>query len=218
MNINTITIDTTQSNEYKLNKNMTSTTTMTKDNDLINYPLSFIDAVNRKQLDLESGLFKESPKKSTFTLSLADAINSNLLNPMTAYIADTSLNRAIDLKESIRLGIITNKNRVCTSSKHTLTLADALKMGHLKIGEPFNFFSNNNNDSLNLSGTNSSCSISSETQSMSVRSIRDPSTGEFLVPTDAIKRQLLDPYKGLFINPLSGEHMPISEAIHKGRV
>ena len=53
---------------------------------------------------------------------------------------------------------------------------------------------------------------------MSVRSIRDPSTGEFLVPTDAIKRQLLDPYKGLFINPQSGEHMPISEAIQKGKL
>jgi hypothetical protein len=231
MNINTITIDSpylpsTTPTTIKTTTHHRMTANATNKDD-IHYPLSFIDAVNRKQLDLESGLFKDSPKKTTFTLSLGDAIHLNLLNPTTAYIADTTQNRSTDLKESIRLGLITNKNRVCIKSpssplkQHVLTLADALKLGHLKIGEPFHFNNlnkSNNNNSLNASGTNSSCSISSETQSMSVRSIRDPSTGEFLVPTDAIKRQLLDPYKGLFINPQSGEHMPISEAIQKGKL
>jgi hypothetical protein len=53
---------------------------------------------------------------------------------------------------------------------------------------------------------------------MSVRSILDPSSGEFLMPTEAIKRQLLDPYRGLFVHPETGEQLPISDAIQKGLV
>ena len=228
MNINSIHIDSNES--YRLNSTMSNTNDK-NNNNALHYPLSFIDAVNRKQLDLESGFFKE-PKKSSslqqhgaFTLSLSEAINSNLLNPRTAYLTDANLNRSTDLKESIRLGLITSKNRVVlASSGQTLSLADALKTGHLKIGEqqPQQQQQTPSNGSCALnssSGSNSSCSmISSETQSMSVRSIRDPSTSEFLAPTEAIKRKLLDPYKGLFVHPLSGERMPISEAIQKGFV
>lgn len=83
-----------------------------------------------------------------------------------------------------------------------LSLSDALKQGYLKLESGRNL--------------TTSCSVSSETQSMSVKSIRDPSTGELLAPTEAINRKLLDPYKGLFVNSQTGEQMPISEAIHKG--
>ena len=180
------------------------------------YPLSFIDAVNKKQLDLESGYFKE-PNKYAYTLNLSEAIKQNLLNPATAYVTDSNLNRATDLKESLRLGLITSLNRIVTPT-HKLSLADALKTGHLKIGEQVAKLNDSLNSSMDSPATNSSCSISSETQSMSVKSIKDPSTGEFLPPTEAIKRKLLDPYKGLFIHPVTGEHMPISEAIQKAYV
>ena len=53
---------------------------------------------------------------------------------------------------------------------------------------------------------------------MSVKSIKDPRTNEYLAPTDAIKRQLLDPYKGLFFNPITQQHMAISDAIAEGHV
>jgi hypothetical protein len=53
---------------------------------------------------------------------------------------------------------------------------------------------------------------------MSVKSIKDPRTAEYLAPTDAIRRGLLDPYKGLFFNPLTQQHMPISDAIQEGYV
>ena len=188
-------------------------------NTKLQYPLSFIDSVNRKQLDLETGYFKE-PNKNIFTLSLSDSIKSNLLNPKTAYITDNNLNRTYDLNEAIKLGLITNNNRIVVSknSSLTLSLADALKTGHLKLGEPIKSYETSNINNNNLNMSNSHCSYSSETQSMSVRSIKDPVSGEFLVPTEAIKRKLLDPYKGSFIHPVSGEHIPISDAIQKGYV
>lgn len=169
----------------------------------ITYPMSFIDAVNKKHLDLETGMFKD-PKSGSFSLRLVDALHANLLNPKSAFIYDHSTNRAYDLSEAVRQLLITVHNRVVVTPNNNLTisLADALKSGYLKIGQPARF--------------NEGCSITSETQSMSVRSIKDPSTGEFLAPTEAIKRKLLDPYKGLFVHPISNERLPISDAIQKG--
>ena len=167
------------------------------------YPISFIDAVNRKQLDLETGLFKSDPTTSnSSSISLAQAISENLLNFKSAHITDPQTLRSFDLLESIRSGLINSDNQVLLSPNFTLSLADALKTGHLKIGEV----------------ASKNCSVSSETQSMSIRSIKDPKSGEFLAPTEAIKRKLLDPYKGLFYNPTNDEKIPISEAIQKGFV
>jgi hypothetical protein len=198
----------------------------------IKYPLSLIDAVNKKQLDLETGLFKSNPQSSKFDLSLNEALQRLLLNHRTAYLVDSTQNtKTYDLSESVRLGLITKNNRVLISSTFTLSLADALKIGHLKIGEPSAFNlkskaaeaanSNSSNSSLNSNSSansTSSSSVSSETQSMSVKSIKDPRTNEYLAPTDAIKRNLLDPYKGVFLNPLTGQQMPISDAIQEGYV
>ncbi len=205
----------------------------------VNYPLSFIDAVNKKQLDLETGYFKENSSQSKYSLTLADSLRLGLLSPHTAYLVDSSNStRTYDLAESIRLGLITKNNRILVSSTFTLSLADALKIGHLKIGEPPNQASSQGNllqasasssstaSSAGLSHSNSSLgssssvksTVSSETQSMSVKSIKDPRTNEYLAPTDAIKRNLLDPYKGLFFNPITQQHMPISDAIQEGYV
>ncbi len=150
-------------------------------------------------------------------LRLNDAIMKKLLDPKSAYFYDSAHNQTYNLEEAFRNGIATNTTRGIivnsSSSNQTMTLSDALKTGYLKIGQPLmtngNFLSNS---------TRSVNSITSETQSMSVRSIRDPLTGEFLMPTEAIKRKLLDPYKGLFIHPKTGESLPISEAIQKGYV
>lgn len=188
--------DTNEKNLMNINSIMETSSNTSK-----LYPISFIDAVNRKQLDLERGLFKD-PSSNTFSMSLAQAINKNLLSSKSAHITDPQTLRSSDLLESINSGLITVDNQVLLSPNFTLSLADALKTGHLKIGEvaPRN------------------CSISSETQSMSIRSIKDPKTGEFLVPTEAIKRKLLDPYKGLFYNTISNEKISITEAIQKGYV
>ena len=151
------------------------------------------------------------------SLRLNDAIMNKLLDPKSAYFLDTAHNQTYNLEEAFRNGLITNTARGIivnsSSSNQTMSISDALKTGYLKIGQPLltnGSFINNSTRSVN--------SITSETQSMSVRSIRDPSTGEFLMPTEAIKRKLLDPYKGLFIHPNTGESLPISEAIQKGFV
>ena len=195
------------------------------------YPLTFIDAVNRKQLDLESGLFKD-PADGQFKLKLVDALKFNFLDARSAYICDSSARRTYDLSEAIDAKILSaSTSRVhvpAVPNGGTLSLADALKTGLLKIGEPIKFmkFANaqtggqaqTKQRSNSATHTSNSCSVTSETQSMSVRSIKDPKTGEFLAPTEAIKRRLLDPYKGIFINPLTNEQMTISEGIQKGHV
>jgi len=212
----------------------------------VTYPLSFIDAVNKKQLDLESGLFRD-PKTGSFSMRLNEALQLNLLNPKSVYFSDPNLNKTFDLNEAFKQGLLItptisntsngNSNRiVILQSKNSkkasaITLADALKTGYLKLGQaapavnatntaataPANGIQTTTTKTT-LSNSNSNCSITSETQSMSVRSIKDPNTGEFLMPTEAIKRKLLDPYKGQFYNPLTGERLPISEAIQKGFV
>lgn len=193
------------------------------------YPIAFIDAVNKKQLDLETGYFRD-PKSGSFSMRLNDAIKLNLLNPKSVYFNDSNLNKTFDLNEAIKNGILipnninNNNNRIIVNNnKQPITLADALKTGFLKIGNHHASPLNNGGiqtttTKTTLSNSQSNCSITSETQSMSVRSIKDPSTGEFLMPTEAIKRKLLDPYKGQFYNPLTGERLPISEAIQKGFV
>lgn len=211
-------------------------------NNMSKFPLSFIDAVNKQHIDLESGLFREH-SHAEFNLSLGEAIRCNLLNPHTAYLADSSGNgsltssaRYYDLGEACRLGLITKSNRVLVSSTFTLSFADALKTGHLKIGEPpsnkslggvnsgtssSTVLSTNSNTSLNSNSSSynsNKSTVSSETQSMSVKTIKDPVSNEYIAPTEAIKRNLLDPYKGLFFNPLTNQHMPISDAIEQGYV
>jgi hypothetical protein len=177
----------------KIDNSETTTTTAP-----INYPLSFIDAVNRKHIDLDSGYFKD-PQTGAFTLRLYDALQKHYLNPKSAYIYEPSSKKCYYLNDAYHNGLLNSQNRLVLDANTTLTLSDALKNGLLKLGSH-------------------NTSFSSETQSMSVRSIRDPSTGEFIMPTEAIKRKILDPYKGLFIDPLSGERLPISDAIKKGNV
>jgi hypothetical protein len=186
----------------------------------LTYPLSFIDAVNKKQLDIENGLFKD-PQSGTFNLRLNDALQSNLLDARSAYFFDSTFNRTYDLNDAFRNGLLSHTNRGTIvlgssfSSHQSQSLSEALKSGYLKIGQPIytQHDSVNNNNSKSMTH-----SVTSETQSMSVRSILDPSTGEFLMPTEAIKRKILDPYKGLFNHPVNGESLPISDAIQKGFV
>ncbi len=246
--INTINInDTTQLNNQINSKMMDASFNSSSSlSNRVTYPLSFIDAVNKKQLDLESGLFRD-PKTGSFSMRLNEALQLNLLNPKSVYFSDPNLNKTFDLNEAFKQGLLItptisntsngNSNRiVILQSKNSkkasaITLADALKTGYLKLGQaapavnatntavtaPANGIQTTTTKTT-LSNSNSNCSITSETQSMSVRSIKDPNTGEFLMPTEAIKRKLLDPYKGQFYNPLTGDRLPISEAIQKGFV
>ncbi|RNA44605.1 microtubule-actin cross-linking factor isoforms 1 2 3 5-like [Brachionus plicatilis] len=163
--------------------------------------IAFIDAVNRKQLDLETGMFKD-PATNTFSLSLAQALHNKLLDGKSAHITEPHSLKSSDLLESVNTGLITSDNQVALSANFTLSLADALKTGHLKIGE----------------ASAKNCSITSETQSMCIRSVRDARSGEFLPPTEAIKQKLLDPYQGVFFDAANNEHMAISEAVQKGHV
>lgn len=73
---------------------------------IVEYPLSFYDAVNQCQLDLVTGCLKPN---NTF---LADAIRLNLLDPKSAYIVTPASPNPIDLSEAVRKGIITSSNKV----------------------------------------------------------------------------------------------------------
>ncbi len=149
------------------------------------------------------------------SLRLNEALKTNLIDPKSAYFYDSYVNCTYNLEQAFKQGILENSTKgtmVINSSLSTTqqqTLCDSLKSGFLKIGHP---------PTSNSMNSSSKSSISSETQSMSVRSILDPISGEFLMPTEAIKRKLLDPYKGLFVHPKTGENLPISEAIQKGFV
>ncbi len=149
------------------------------------------------------------------SLRLNEALKSGLIDPKSAYFYDSYINCTYNLDQAFKQGILENSTKgtmVINSSQSTTqqqTLCDSLKTGFLKIGQP---------PTSNPMNSSSKSSVSSETQSMSVRSILDPASGEFLMPTEAIKRKLLDPYKGLFVHPKTGESLPISEAIQKGFV
>lgn len=151
-------------------------------------------------------------------MRLDEALKQNLLEGKSAYFYDSHHNRTFNLDQALRHDILlcTDQSTIVSSNTNShITMCDALKTGYLKIGQPIG---SQGTTLHNNSSTRSSNSITNETQSMSVRSILDPATGEFLMPTEAIKRKLLDPYKGLFIHPKTGEQLPISDAIQKGLV
>jgi hypothetical protein len=152
MDINSIQIDTTTTtniNNNTNNSNMTSnayhspqrrpSSSSSSSDIIINYPLSFIDSVNYKQLDLETGYFRDK-NTNKFTIRLQEAIESNLLNPYTAYLNDSTLRRTYDLIEALHSGLITNNNRILLSTAaYAISLADALKSGQLKLGEAIKY-------------------------------------------------------------------------------
>ncbi len=145
--------------------------------------------------------------QGSYTVRLYDAIQRNLLNPKSAYAYDSITRKNFFLDDACDHSIITAQNRyIDRQTTQTLTLNDALKHGLIKLGDYLRQTASGN------------CTLTSETQSMSVRSIKDPSTNEYLAPTEAIKRKILDPYKGLFIHPHTDERLPISDAINKGFV
>ena len=165
----------------------------------ISFPIAFFDAVNSKYIDLESGFFKD-PQTGIFNLRLYDALQKQYLSSKSAYIQDPNSKKCYYLNEAYHHGLINAQNRVVLDCRNSLTLSDAMKNGILKLG------------------THSNSSISTETQAMSLRSVKDTTSGEFLVPTEAIKRKILEPYKGLYTDPSSGERLSISEAIKRGLV
>ena len=208
------------------------------------YPLSFMEAVNKRQLDMETGYFRE-PGQPLFTMPLSEAVLAGLLDPRSALVLAATSNPSNKsasatathhhLSDAIRLGLITINNRVvvvddATGLTSSVSLADALKTGRLKLGQGSSSSSaapsqpaHTNKTTTQTATTSStaaaaSSSLSTETQSMSIRSILDAASGEHLPPTEAIKRKLLDPYKALYTHSTSGEQMAISEAIQRGYV
>ncbi|CAF4551278.1 unnamed protein product [Rotaria socialis] len=132
-------------------------------------------------------------------ITLKEAIDTNILDAHSAYIIDTLEQRNYDLREAYSRGLITvNDHHIVDRARNQhLTLADALKMGILKLGDPQSY------------------NIISKTESLIISSVFDHCANTFIDPNTAIRKKILDPYHGLFINNLTQESISIDDAMNK---
>ncbi|CAF1300148.1 unnamed protein product [Rotaria magnacalcarata] len=133
------------------------------------------------------------------TITLKEAIDTNILDAHSAYIVDTLEQRNYDLREAYSRGLITtNDHHIIDRARNQhLTLADALKMGILKLGDPQSY------------------NIISKTESLIISSVFDHCANTFIDPNTAIRKKILDPYHGLYINNLTQESISIDDAMNK---
>ena len=103
-----------------------------------------------------------------------------------------------DLHEAYSRGLITSNNHIVNrSNNQLLTLAEALKMGILKLGDP------------------NSYNIISKTESLIISSVFDHRLNTYIDPNSAIRRKILDPYHGIYVNNLTQETISIDDAMNR---
>ncbi|CAF3599478.1 unnamed protein product [Adineta steineri] len=135
-------------------------------------------------------------------ISLKEAIDTNILDAQSAYVVDTLEQRNYDLRSAYSRGLITSNNhRIVDRAKDKqLTLADALKMGILKVGDPQCY------------------NIISKTESLVISSVYDHRANTYIDPNNAIRKRILDPYHGLYLNNLTQETISIDDAMNKNLI
>jgi hypothetical protein len=107
-----------------------------------------------------------------------------------------------DLREAYSRGLISvHDHRILHRAKNQqLTLADALKMGVLKVGDA------------------QSHNIISKTESLVISSVFDHRANTYIDPNSAIQRKILDPYHGSYVNNLTQEKITIDDAMNKNLI
>lgn len=122
---------------------------------------------------------------------------------MTGYCEEDKLffilPRNYNLRDGYSRGLIdSHEHRIIDrAGKQHLTLADALKMGILKIGDPQAY------------------NIISKTESLVISSVYDHRSSNYIDPNQAIRKKILDPYHGLYVNNSTGESLSIDDAMNK---
>ncbi|CAF1012011.1 unnamed protein product [Rotaria sp. Silwood1] len=171
-------------------------------------PHTTITTTDNKNLATSSVYNHPSPShigtdsSTTTTLTLKEAIDTNILDAHSAYVVDTLEQRNYDLREAYSRGLInSNDHHIIDRAKNQrLTLADALKMGILKLGDPQSY------------------NIISKTESLVISSVYDQRLNTFIDPNTAIRKKILDPYHGLYINNLTQEAISIDDAMNKNLI
>ncbi len=104
-----------------------------------------------------------------------------------------------DLRTAYSRGLInSDDHRIIDRAKNQpLTLADALKMGILKVGD------------------GQSYNIISKTESLVISSVYDHRLHTYIDPNSAIRKKILDPYHGSYLNNLTQETISIDDAMNK---
>ncbi|CAF0847061.1 unnamed protein product [Rotaria sordida] len=139
---------------------------------------------------------------TTKTITLKEAIDTNILDAHSAYVVDTLERRNYDLREAYSRGLINfNDHHIIDRVKNQrLTLADALKMGILKVGDPQSY------------------NIISKTESLVISSVFDHRLNTYIDPNTAIKKKILDPYHGLYLNNITQEAISIDDAMNRNLI
>ena len=109
------------------------------------------------------------------------------------------LPRNYNLRDAYSHGLIdSHEHRIVDrANNQLLTLADALKMGILKVGDPQSY------------------NIISKTESLIISSVFDHRLNTYINPNQAIRKKILDPYHGLYVNNATGESLSIDDAMNK---
>jgi len=108
-------------------------------------------------------------------------------------------NSNYDLRTAYSRGLISSSTHqiLDRARNQSLTLADALKMGILKVGEPQSY------------------NMISKTESLVISSVLDQSTNTYIDPNTAIRKKILDPYHGSYLNNLTQETISIDDAMNR---
>ena len=186
------------------------------------------EAVDRGILDLNSGLFinphtqETMPIHEAFEKGLIQAqkTDSTDMSPVAAATAvletkSYTIKSVIDAKTSERLNVTEAISRgvldqemckyIHPRTGEVLTIKEAIDRGLIIASE-----------GKTEGGT--STSVLRETKSYSIKSVIDPTTGEEIPISDAVRHQIVDKVKGVYWNMQTNEQIPIEEAIQRGLV
>ena len=104
-----------------------------------------------------------------------------------------------NLRDAYSRGLINSQDHRIYDRTHdqNYSLADALKMGILKVGDPQSY------------------NIISKTESLVISSVFDHRANAYIDPNSAIRKKILDPYHGHYINSLTKESISIDDAMNR---
>jgi hypothetical protein len=107
-----------------------------------------------------------------------------------------------DLRDAYSRGLIDSRQHhiIDRARQQNLSLADALKMGILKIGDAQSY------------------NIISKTESLVISSVFDHRSNTYIDPNNAIRKKILDPYHGLYVNNSTQESISIDDAMNKNLI
>lgn len=173
-------------------------------------PVTFDEAVDNKQLDLETGKFKSDPSTDQ-VIGLKEAVSLGNIDADSALIKDGAKKKLIRLPEAFRKGIMDSEksNVLDTKTSKLLPLQTAVETGLLTTPK----------QGLSL------------IEALQF-SLYNPTTGEFndpFITTNAINRKrltlanaittgLVDPSSTVVKNPADGSIVPLVTALHDNLV